>query len=52
MFDVVVVGAGLSGLVAAHDLCQHDATLKVKVLEAADRVGGRLLTKRVQVGKQ
>ncbi|WP_448221702.1 flavin monoamine oxidase family protein [Gordonia iterans] len=40
--QVVVVGAGMSGLVAARDLTR--AGLDVVVVEAADRVGGRMLT--------
>ena len=40
--DVVVIGAGLAGLRAA--LVAEDAGLEVRVLEAADRVGGRIVT--------
>jgi phytoene dehydrogenase-like protein len=40
--DVVVVGAGLAGLVAARRLA--DAGLGVAVLDADDRVGGRVRT--------
>ncbi|MFF4360544.1 protoporphyrinogen oxidase [Streptomyces sp. NPDC001604] len=38
---VVVVGAGIAGLAAAHRLLQQGA--RVTVLEASDRVGGKLL---------
>lgn len=45
MIDVVVVGAGVAGLAAARVL---DASgLRVVVLEARDRVGGRIHTIRV-----
>lgn len=47
--DVVVVGAGLAGLVAARDLLA--AKQSVAVLEARDRVGGRLLNVEIGDGK-
>jgi phytoene dehydrogenase-like protein len=43
--DVIVIGAGLAGLAAAHHLL--DAGLTVTVLEAAERVGGRSATDTV-----
>lgn len=54
-FDVVVVGGGLSGLSAARRLRQNE--LRVVVLEARDRLGGRTCTvevagQRVDVGGQ
>jgi monoamine oxidase len=45
VLDAIVVGAGLSGLVCARRLVSGGA--KIAVLEARDRVGGRLHTGRV-----
>lgn len=44
-FDVVVIGAGVAGLAAARDL--SGAGRRVLILEARDRVGGRILTRHV-----
>ena len=41
---VVVVGAGISGLTAAHRLVADHPNLAVTVLEAGPRVGGALVT--------
>lgn len=42
--DVIVLGAGAAGLSAAVDLSR--AGLKILILEARDRVGGRMFTKQ------
>lgn len=42
--DVIVVGAGMAGLTTARAL--HDDGLRVVVLEARDRIGGRIWTDR------
>jgi monoamine oxidase len=47
--DVVVVGAGLAGLVAARDLTAAGQT--VLLLEARDRVGGRIVNEEIGAGK-
>ncbi|KAK7507774.1 hypothetical protein BaRGS_00000739 [Batillaria attramentaria] len=45
--DVVVIGAGLSGLSCALYLTEIDRGLRVIVLEAKDRIGGRTLTEQL-----
>jgi monoamine oxidase len=47
--DVLVVGAGLAGLTAARDLAA--ARQSVLVLEARDRVGGRIVNQDIGDGK-
>ena len=42
--EVVIVGAGVAGLAAAKGLREHD--VDVVVVEARDRIGGRILTQR------
>ncbi|MFE9771782.1 protoporphyrinogen oxidase [Streptomyces sp. NPDC005931] len=43
---VVVIGAGVAGLAAAHRLLERGA--RVTVLEASDRVGGKLLSGEIE----
>lgn len=49
MFDVVVIGAGFSGLQAAYSAQQ--AGLSVAVVEARDRVGGKSWTVPLSNGR-
>jgi monoamine oxidase len=41
-FDIIVIGAGASGLCAARELTR--ANMKVLILESRDRIGGRMYT--------
>ena len=43
-YDVVIVGAGISGLKAAETLYRHDRNIKILILEAHAYIGGRILT--------
>ena len=47
-YDVIIIGGGISGLTTAYRLLQHDKSLKLLVLEAKDRVGGRTFTTKLK----
>ena len=42
--DVIIIGAGVAGLVCASVLISANPALRVQVLEAADRAGGQVTT--------
>lgn len=44
-YDVLVIGAGMAGLTAARTLVENG--LKVLVVEAQDRIGGRIWTRHI-----
>ena len=41
-YDVIIIGAGMAGISAAHEL--KSAGLTVKIIEQTDRYGGRVFT--------
>jgi monoamine oxidase len=45
-YDVIIIGAGLSGLVTAYKILKKEPTLKVIILEATDRIGGQIYSTR------
>ena len=46
--DVIIIGAGAAGMSAAKTLLARDPSLAITILEATDRIGGRVKT--VQLG--
>ena len=43
-FDVIIAGAGISGLLVAHRYCNENPDGKVLIIEKESRAGGRLGT--------
>ncbi|KAK6725712.1 hypothetical protein RB195_004184 [Necator americanus] len=52
IFDVVIIGAGLTGLSAARELKKNVPDARVKLLEARNEVGGRIRAKTMRTSKQ
>ncbi|WP_455199330.1 protoporphyrinogen oxidase [Kaarinaea lacus] len=48
--DIVIVGAGISGLATAHALLERKPDLDLVVLEASDRVGGKVWSDKTPEG--
>ena len=49
-WDVIVVGAGAAGIGAARRLVDRNPALRVAIVEARDRIGGRMHTDRTSMG--
>ncbi|WP_308465974.1 flavin monoamine oxidase family protein [Rathayibacter soli] len=49
-WDVIVVGAGAAGIGAARTLIDQKPGLRVLIVEARDRIGGRMYTDRTTLG--
>lgn len=43
-YDCIIVGGGIAGLVTAYELNKRDPSLKVKILEGENRIGGQILS--------
>ncbi|XP_043490901.1 probable flavin-containing monoamine oxidase A [Polistes fuscatus] len=43
-FDVVIVGAGLTGLTTAYNILKRKPSLNVLIIEGTDKAGGRVLS--------
>lgn len=49
-WDVIVVGAGAAGIGAARRLADQRPELRIVIVEARDRIGGRMYTDRTSMG--
>src|SRR5688572_11069929 len=47
--DVAIVGGGIAGLCVADRLRRESPDVVVRVYEASDRAGGKLLTERIEL---
>ena len=47
IYDLIIIGAGITGLSAARYLSKYEPEIKFKILEARERVGGRTLNQSI-----
>lgn len=45
VYDYVVIGGGIAGMYFCHEVRKRDKNAKIIIIEASDRLGGRILTK-------
>ena len=50
MIDIVIIGAGISGLTCARELSRYSNDIKYIILEGSNRVGGRIRTIKADDG--
>lgn len=50
--DVLVIGAGISGLVTAYKILKKDPSIKVLLVDASNRIGGHICSKPKEFGAQ
>lgn len=50
-YDIVIIGAGVAGLTAAYTLKKTDPNLRILILEAKNRIGGRVETTKLKCSK-
>lgn len=50
-YDVIIIGAGLSGLSAGYYLNKADKNIRLLIIETKDRVGGRTQTVQLKSSK-
>ena len=43
-YDYIIAGAGIAGLYTAYSILKHSPTARICILEASERVGGRIQT--------
>ena len=50
-YDLVIIGAGLSGLSSAYHIKKMQPQLSILIVEGKNRVGGRTLTEELKCSK-